>query len=140
MKVKYLILFWTVILFTAVWADKSNKTGVIEKNIFTDNKYNYQFTIPDNWKAKVEKEPSPIRAILQKTKVERYGSASYNQTQVSIPSAFICVDTTSLELETFCKLLLGSPKKLANSDIYLYSIQDSIRLPNVFSELTQQPF
>lgn len=123
MKIRYLTLFWAALFITAVWADKSNKTGVIEKNIFTDSKYNYQFTIPDNWKAKTEKEPSPIRAILQKTKIERYGSASYNQTQVNIPSMFVCVETTSLDVDSFCKIILENPKKLPNPDIYLYKLE-----------------
>lgn len=123
MKIKYLILFWAALLITAVWADKSNKTGVVDKNIFTDSKYNYQFTIPANWKAKPEKEPSPIRAVLQKTKIERYGSASYNQTQVNIPSMFVCVETTSLEVDSFCKIILENPQKLPNSEIYLYKLE-----------------
>jgi len=123
MKIKYLILFGTALFFTAVWADKSNKTGVVEKNIFTDSKYNYQFTIPDNWKAKAEKEPSPIRAILQKTKIERYGSVSYNQTQVYIPSMFVCVESTTLDVDSFFKLILENPKKLPNPDVYLYKLE-----------------
>jgi len=123
MKIRYLVLFWAAILITAVWADKSNKTGVIEKNIFTDGKYNYQFTIPSNWKAKTEKEPSPIRVVLQKTKIERYGSAYFNQTQANIPTLFVCVESTSLEVDSFCKLIVENPQKLPNSAIYLYRLE-----------------
>src|SRR4030066_478879 len=123
MKLKLLLIFSiTFVSVNPLWG-KADKTGVIEKNIFTDSKYNYQFTVPDNWKAKAEKEPSPIRAILQKTKIERYGSASYSQTQISIPSMFVCVETISLDVDSFCKLILENPKKLPNADIYLYRLE-----------------
>ncbi|OGC79897.1 MAG: hypothetical protein A2145_02445 [candidate division Zixibacteria bacterium RBG_16_40_9] len=123
MKPKYFYLWLLIVLsISDVWG-KDPKTGTVEKNLFTDSRYNYQFTVPENWKAKAEKEPSPLRAILQKTKVERYGSATYSETQVSIPSMFICVETTSLALDDFCKLLLETPKKLPNADIYLYKME-----------------
>lgn len=123
MKLKLLLISFIIFIsINSSWG-KTDKTGVIEKNIFTDSKYNYQFTIPANWKGKPEKEPSPIRVILQKTKIERYGSASYSQTQVNIPSMFVCVETTSLEVDSFCKIILENPKKLPNPDIYLYKLE-----------------
>ncbi len=123
MKPKYFYLFLVLAVSPGFGWGKDLKTGTVEKNLFTDSKYNYQFTIPENWKAKTEKEPSPLRAILQKTKVERYGSAYYNQTQISIPTLFICVETTSLGLEDFCELLLEAPQKLPHSETYLYRLE-----------------
>lgn len=123
MKLKLLfIAFIILVVFNPLWG-KGDKTGVIEKNVFTDSKHNYQFSIPANWKAKIEKEPSSIRVILQKTKIEKYGSAYFNQGQESIPSLFVCVDTTSLEVDSFCKLIVDNPKKLPNSQIYLYRLE-----------------
>jgi len=123
MNTKYLTIFLMTLLVTFTWAGKSNKTGVVEKNIFRDSKYNYQFTVPDNWKAKTEKEPSSIRAVLQKTKIERYGSSHYTQTQENTPTLFVCVESTAMEVDSFCKLVIDNPKKMPNADIYLYRLE-----------------
>lgn len=123
MKPKYFYLFFLLAFSSSFGWGKELKTGTVENNLFTDTKYNYQFTIPENWKAKTEKEPSPLRATLQKTKFERYGSAYYNQIQISIPTLFICVETTSLGLEDFCELLLETPQKLPNAQTYLYRLE-----------------
>ncbi len=123
MKPEYFYLCLLIGLSASFSWGKDPKTGTVDKNLFTDTRYNYQFTVPENWKAKAEKEPSALRAILQKTKFERYGSPTYSETQVAIPSMFICVETTALELDDFCKILLETPKKLPNAETYLYKME-----------------
>lgn len=123
MKPEYFCLCFFIALSASFSWGKDPKTGTVEKNLFSDAKHNYQFTVPENWKAKAEKEPSALRAILQKTKFERYGSATYSESQVSIPSMFIYVETTSLAVEDFCRLILETPKKLPNADVYMYKLE-----------------
>ena len=123
MSKKLLLVFFITMGGINLAGGKATKTGVIEENVFTDAKYNYQFTAPETWKIKAEKEPSLLRAILQKTKVEKYGTAMYGYNEIAIPSLLVYVDTTSLSLENFCQLLLEKPKRLPNSEEYMLKME-----------------
>jgi len=43
---------------------KSKKSGVIENNVYTDAKYNFQVTILENWEAKLQKPKKMHRLEL----------------------------------------------------------------------------
>jgi hypothetical protein len=100
---------------------KKEKTGVLEKELFSDSLKGYQFTLPYNWKLKTEKEPSLLRATLQKIKLEPLpagGSQGYYNGERYIPTIKILVDTTSLGLEKFCELLLADKSELPRKKEY----------------------
>jgi len=106
------------------WA-KKQKTGVLEKDLFTDSLNGYQFSVPHNWKLKTENEPSLSRATLQKIKLEKLpagGSQGYYDGERYIPTIYVLVDTTSLSLERFCELLLKAKGHLPQEEYYLMKL------------------
>ncbi|OGC94282.1 MAG: hypothetical protein A2142_03685 [candidate division Zixibacteria bacterium RBG_16_48_11] len=118
------LLGLALLLSSAVWA-KKEKTGVLDKDVFTDSLKKYQLTVPYNWRAKPEKEPSLLRATLQKIKLEppRAGSSQgYDLGERFIPTIKILADTTSLSLERFCELLLAGKDGLARENEYLMKL------------------
>lgn|SRR5574341_2412202 len=112
------------LLSSAVWA-KKEKTGVLDKNVFTDSLNKYQLIVPPNWKLKPEKEPSLLRATLQKIKLEpplAVSSQGYDLDERFIPTIKILADTSSLSLERFCELLLAGKDGLARENEYLMKL------------------
>ena len=104
---------------------KKEKTGVVEKDLFTDSLKAYQFTVPYNWKAKSEKEPSLLRVTLQKTKLERLpagGSQGSYDTDRYSPQIVILADTTSLSLEEFADKLVAAKGQLPREKEYLMKL------------------
>lgn len=55
-----------IALFFSVGSAKKNKTASVKDNIATDLKYGWKLTVPDNWKAKNQKEPNVERLYLEK--------------------------------------------------------------------------
>ena len=105
---------------------KKDKTGVLEKELFTDSLTGYQFLVPYNWKLKTEKEPSLLRATLQKIRLERLpagGSQGYYDGERYIPTIRVLADTTSLSLERFCELLLAVKGQLPREKDYLMKLE-----------------
>ena len=104
---------------------KKEKTGVVEKDLFTDSMRAYQFTVPYNWKAKAEKEPSLLRVTLQKTKLEPLpagGSRGSYDTDRYSPQIIILADTTSLSVEEFADKLVAAKGQLSREKEYLMKL------------------
>lgn len=123
------VLSLTFLLSSGVWA-KKGKTGVLDKNVFTDSLYKYQLTVPFNWKLKAEKEPSLLRATLQKIKLEPLpagGSQGYYNSDRFSPTIKILADTTSLSLGRFCELLLAGKGQLPHEKEYFMKLDFQIQ-------------
>lgn len=119
------LLVVSFMLGSGAWA-KKEKTGVLEKDLFSDTVYGYQLTVPYNWRLKTEKEPSLLRATLQKAKLENLpaggGQGYYDGTRF-IPTVTVIADTTSLSLERFGELLLEAKGHLPNEKQYLMKME-----------------
>lgn len=101
---------------------KPNKTGNVEKNVYTDSEFGFQITGLDNWKVKSQKEPSVARVIMtQKNyKVSTIPGASKYTT--AIPAILVLADTTSLSLEQVEESLLEGGKLLQNKDEFMIKL------------------
>jgi len=65
--VKRLIFIAAVmVFFTNISYAKKEKTAQVKDKIATDLKYGWKLSIPDNWKAKGNKEPNVERLFLEK--------------------------------------------------------------------------
>ncbi len=113
------------LIFSMPALAKKEKTGVLEKGLFTDSLQGYQFTLPYNWKLKTEKEPSLLRATLQKIKLENLpagASQGYYGGERIVPTVVILADTTSLDLNQFAERLVTGKDGLPNEKQYLMKL------------------
>lgn len=101
---------------------KSEKTGEVEKNIYTDSKFGFEITGLDNWKVKKQKEPTLARVIMTQKNFKMStipGASKYNTT---IPSIIVVADTTSLSLKQVEESLLEGGKLLQNKNEFLMKL------------------
>jgi hypothetical protein len=122
---KILILTLTFIFLLTIFVSpyaKPNKTGLVEKNVYTDSEYGFQIKGLDNWKVKNQKEPSLVRTIMtQKNyKVSTIPGASKYTT--TIPTIMVLAGTTSLSLEQVEQCLLEENKIMENRDDFLIKL------------------
>jgi hypothetical protein len=115
------LLIWTCLfVFMVLWAFISDvnaeKTGKVEKNVFTDSRFVFKITALDNWKTKTEKEPSLVRAIITQKNYKTSSISGASQYNTAIPVIIILSDTTSLSLKQVEESLLEKGNLLPNKD------------------------
>lgn len=95
---------------------KANKTGEVEKNVYTDSKFGFQITGLENWKMKAEKEPSLVRTVLTQRNYKTSTIAGASKYTTEIPTILVLADTTSLSLKQVEESLLQKGELLQNRD------------------------
>ncbi len=104
-----------IAFFAFVWmaaapsvAKDKTKTGVLDKNSFTDSVFGYTTSFPPLWKFKVKDEPSLMRLTLEKSDVQINPRFSPERSNAGTrPRFLILADTTSHILDDFVKLVFG---------------------------------
>lgn len=115
------LLIWTclfvfMLLGASISDVNAEKTGKMEKNVFTDSRFGFKVTALENWKMKSEKEPSLLRVFMMQKNYKVSSIPGASQYTTAIPSIIILSDTTSLSLEQVEKSLLGEGGFLPNRD------------------------
>ncbi|MCI0331108.1 MAG: hypothetical protein L0196_09245 [candidate division Zixibacteria bacterium] len=109
-------LFSGFLILSSLWfwvalelaAKAKPKTGVLDRNTFTDSAFGYRTSFPLLWKSKVKEEPSLVRLSLEKNDVQINPRFSLERSNAGTrPRFLILADTTSLILDDFVKLLFG---------------------------------
>ncbi len=95
---------------------KANKTGEVEKNVYTDSKFGFQITGLENWKMKTEKEPSIVRVFLTQRNYKNSTITGASKYTTEIPTILVLADTTSLSLKQVEESLLQKGELLQNRD------------------------
>jgi hypothetical protein len=115
-----------ILFLTSPGFAKTNKTGEVKKNVYTDAEFGFQVTALDNWKVRTEKEPSLLRVSMSQKnyKVSRTPGATKYTT--AIPTILILADTTSLSVAEVETCLFQKCDKLENEDDYMMQL-DLIR-------------
>jgi hypothetical protein len=116
-----LAFLFLLTIFVSPYA-KPNKTGDVEKNVYTDSEFGFRINGLDNWKVKNQKEPSLVRTIMtQKNyKVSTIPGASKYTT--TIPTILVLAGTTSLSLEQVEQCLLEENKIMENRNDFLIKL------------------
>ncbi len=95
------ILLSMILLFSLADAKKKKKdrAGYIKNGVFTDTIYNYQFTMPEYWKAKIQKKTETIRVNLTtkgiNDRVERDSTDIYKEGYVPLASFWVIENSNS---------------------------------------------
>jgi hypothetical protein len=122
---KILILTMTLI-FVFLGAASSNakaeKTGKVEKNVYTDSQFGFQITALKNWKVKHQKEPSLVRLIMTQKNFKVSTIPGASQYTTAIPAILILADTTSLSLKQVEESLLKEGKLLQTRDEFMIKL------------------
>lgn len=66
MKRIFIFLMSVLLLagFTVEAKRKSPKAGKVKDGVYTDSKYKFKMTLPEDWKFKINKKDDPIRVVL----------------------------------------------------------------------------
>jgi hypothetical protein len=101
---------------------KKKKTGEVEKNVYTDAKFDFQIAGLSNWKVKNKKEPSCLRvSMTQKNrKISRTPGATAQTT--AVPTILVLADTTSLSLAEVDSCLFYKCENLQSKDEYMMKL------------------
>jgi len=84
------------------------KTGVLEKNTFSDSLIGYSTSVPKTWKARVKDEPSLIRVAMEKSDVQINPRFSNERSNAGTrPRFLILADTLSFSPDQFLDRLFG---------------------------------
>lgn len=122
---KILILTMTFI-FVFLGATSSNakaeKTGKVEKNVYTDSQFGFQITGLKNWKVKDRKEPSLVRVIMTQKNFKVSTIPGASQYTTAIPTILVLADTTSLSLKQVEESLLKEGKLLQKRDEFMIKL------------------
>lgn len=104
------------------WANKE-KTGRIEKNTLTDEKFRFQLKVLSNWKIKLEKEPSFLRSTITQKNYQIDRSTTMIEEERLIPTVIICADTTSLSLQDFENSFIKGKGESRGKEEYLKHLE-----------------
>lgn len=105
-----LILLITMGLLLTATADArrpKDRAGSIKNNVFTDKKYKFELTLPDDWKSKVGENEDNYRLILTQTTFEIPPHYANAKDYTKIPRTVVYVDTTSMGVAEFIDSLLS---------------------------------
>lgn len=80
---------------------KQKKTGTITDNVFHDDTYGFDFTVSDNWKAKVSKLKDNVRLTLTQRNYAIPSDYIDSPDYTYIPQVVIYVDTSTLGVHAF---------------------------------------
>jgi hypothetical protein len=112
---KSLLLIISVLLLMSALslAKDDDKTGYEEKGVFHDNRYDYSFELPKDWKiAKTfkdpESEPASDRVIAVCKKVRVPVKLQGNRELVQRPTMLILIDSTQLAAREFFQQIASS--------------------------------
>ncbi len=115
-------IFFLILMICSpiVFARKpKDKAGKVVDRVFTDKKYNFQLTITDLWKYKVNKNKTNFRLVLTKAKYEIPSDYKDAPDYTMIPKINVYADTTSLSVPAFIDSLLSdSFKSKQKKEIY----------------------
>ena len=115
-------IFFLILMICSpiVFARKpKDKAGKVVDRVFTDKKYNFQLTITDLWKYKVNKNKNNFRLVLTKAKYEIPSDYKDAPDYTMIPRINVFADTTSLSVPAFIDSLLSdSFKSKQKKEIY----------------------
>jgi hypothetical protein len=127
-KLAGLLIAFTLVLAGVVGSSaKADKTGEVEKNVYTDSKFGFQVTGLKNWKMKAQKEPSLVRVVMTQRNFKVSSIPGADKHTTSIPTILILADTTSLSPEQFQESLLGKGTLLQNKEEFMLKLD---LLPN----------
>lgn len=116
-----LALVW---LYLAVIANaEKQKAGTLEKGLYQDTRFPFQFAILENWRMKIKDDPGLVRFDLLKQNYEVNPRLRYTQQQVIIPTFSVLVDTTSLPIDTFARKLFRVDKSIRNYKEYYKALR-----------------
>ena len=119
------ITFFVFLLFFLfeISQAKEEKTGKIENDTLTDQKFGYRLNVLSNWKVKLEKEPSLIRSTLIKKNYAVDKSSTLIEEERLIPTILIFADTTSLPLQEIENSLIKGKGNFRNKNEYLMKLE-----------------
>jgi hypothetical protein len=95
---------------------KKEKTGEIKKDVYTDDKFDFQITVLPNWKVKVQKEPSCLRVLMTQKNYKVSKTPGASQYTTAIPTILVLADTTSLSLAEVETCLFQKCEKLEDKN------------------------
>jgi len=115
-------LFFFVLPWFATSYVQAEKTGKVDKNVYTDSKFGFKITTLGNWKVKSEKEPSLARLVMTQKNYKVSSISGASQYTTAIPTIIILSDTTSLSLKQFEESLLKEGKLLSNKEGFMVKL------------------
>jgi len=115
-------LFFLALLWVSTSYVQAEKTGKVDKNVYTDLKFGFKITALGNWKVKSEKEPSLVRVVMTQKNYKVSGIPGASQYTTAIPAIIILSDTTSLSLKQFEESLLKEGKLLQNKEEFMIKL------------------
>ncbi len=113
-----LVVFFFLLMVQFTLA-KQEKTGRIEKDTLIDEKYGYELTVLSNWRVRLEKEPSLIRATITKKNYQVNKASTLFEEERLIPTIVICADTTAMSLPEIENSLILGKGNFRNKSEYL---------------------
>ncbi len=109
---RLLITFIVLVLAVNIaGARKTSKAGKIAGGIYTDAKFNFSFSIGDDWNTSVKKGKKPVRITLIKKEYDIPMQFQRSPTYTTIPKITVFADTSSLGLKQFVDSLLDDKYK-----------------------------
>jgi hypothetical protein len=115
-------LFFFVLPWVATSYVQAEKTGKVDKNVYTDFKFGFKIAALGNWKVKSEKDPSLVRVVMTQKNYKVSGIPGASQYTTAIPTIIILSDTTSLSLKQIEESLLKEGKFLTNKEGFMIKL------------------
>jgi hypothetical protein len=97
---------------------KKERSGKIDDNVYTDAKYKFKLTLPENWSAKLQKPDSDFRLILTQNDHEIPPALMPYPHKAMVPEVKVYITETKLDpLEFIDSLVSHTYKSDAKGDI-----------------------
>ena len=80
---------------------KKEKAGSVKKMVYTDKKYNFDFTIDDGWKYKIQKNEENFRLVLTQKNYEIPSDYLDAPDFTQVPRIVVYADTSSKDVFSF---------------------------------------